>query len=100
MTTVVLDHVEVRLSIEQVIAALHQLSEDERKQVWHEFEQASPMLDSSTARLVESRQSQWDKRINKRIKQLEQEQQIGYERHPATAAEFESWQSEQAWGDE
>ena len=96
MTTVVLDRVEVHLSVEQVITALRQLSEDERKQVWHEFEQTSSISDSSTARLVESRQNQWDKRV----KQLEQEQQVGYERYPATVDEFGSWQSEQAWGDE
>jgi len=97
MTTIVLDHVEVHLSVEQVITALRPLSETERLHVWHEFQLAEASIQTiQTIALPEAHEARW----RKRIEQWEQQHRAGYERYPVTADEFDVWLPEQAWGDE
>lgn len=90
MTTVVLDHVEVRLTVEQIISAMRQLSAEERARI---KQAVGTELFASGERPLSLQQLE-------RLRQLEEQQLAGYERYPVTKEEFEEWLPEQAWGDE
>jgi metal-responsive CopG/Arc/MetJ family transcriptional regulator len=34
-----------------------------------------------------------------RVKELEEQHRVGYQKHPVTSDEFDVWQREQVWGD-